>query len=131
MITPVWNGFCGTCGAPITRNKVPPPCHEKRMNCAACTKQVRINARANWRASHPEAERLHRRRVGRRRTERVRAESRELAEATGTKWTGEEEAFLMRNINVIPQREIALRLGRSMSSVEVKLWRLRSIDRAR
>ena len=121
-----WVGFCSKCFAQITRESAPPPCHQNRMRCKKCRKESRLKARANWIAKNPEPERKHRRRVIRRNTEKKRARSRELAESTGARWSGEEESFLLRNIGKMTQEQIGIALGRSLSSIEVKLWRLRS-----
>ncbi len=95
------------------------------MRCDKCRKNVRLRARENWRTGNPEKERLHRRRVGVRNAEKRRASSREIADSTGSKWSGADEHFLMKNIGTLTQREIGSVLGRSLSSVEVKIWRLR------
>ena len=121
-----WVGFCSKCLAEITRESAPPPCHQNRMRCKKCRNESRLKARANWIAKNPEAERKHRRKCIRRNTEKKRARSRELAESTGARWSGEEESFLLRNIGKMTQEQIGIALGRSFSSIEVKLWRLRS-----
>lgn len=125
-LAPCWACFCCDCSAEITRDRVPPPCHHNRMRCKKCRNEIRLKARANWIAKNPEAERKHRRKVGRRNTEKRRARSRDLAESTGARWSGEEESYLMRNIGKMTQEEIGTALGRSLSSIEVKLWRLRA-----
>ena len=121
-----WVGFCSKCFAEITRESAPLPCHQNRMRCKKCRNESRRKARANWIAKNPEPERKHRRRVIRRNTEKKRARSRELAESTGARWSGDEESFLLRNIGKMTQEKIGIALGRSLSSIEVKLWRLRS-----
>lgn len=121
-----WVGFCSKCFAEIIRESAPLPCHQNRMRCKKCRNESRLKARANWIAKNPEPERKHRRRVIRRNTEKKRARTRELAENTGTRWSGEEESFLLRNMGKMTQEEIGIALGRSFSSIEVKLWRLRS-----
>lgn len=126
----VWSGFCCECSAPITRANTPPPCHYKRMRCSNCRKAIRIRARATWILKNPEAERKHRRKAGRKNTEKRREKSRNFAENTGGKWSGDEEHFLLKSINKLTQLEIAVILGRSLSSIQMKIWRLRSTHEA-
>ena len=120
-----WLGVCGLCSAPITRQKVPPPCHEKRMTCAACKKVARKRARANWAQKNPEKNRKYKRAKARRHTELRRHASRKHAEKARAIWSDADAQFLLENASLMTQAELGLALGRSLSAIETKLWRLR------
>ena len=117
---------CCNCGTDTYRTPdSAPPCHHKRMKCVACKLANDRKSRKAWAVAHPEKERKHRRRVSKRRHERVREETRLLAHSTGFRWTASDEDFVTQNLGVLSYPEIAKKLGRSLSSVEMKIWRMR------
>lgn len=125
--TPTTKVMCSFCGADTGKSSESvPACHRKRLSCINCKKQARDRARAAWAERNPDAEKAQRARLFARKHERVRAETRARASNKGLRWTAAEDARLVEALSCGSYRSAAREMRRSLSSVEVRIWRIRN-----
>ena len=128
-----WIGHCSGCGCSVTRSVQPPPCHVNRLKCDECKKRTHmLHARAWSKRNHGyEAKRQklpHRKRAALEGSLRRNRGSQSNATQSGQRWGDVEDCWLLKNAKSMTEAKLADCLGRSIKSIEARLWRLRSVE---
>lgn len=123
-------GHCSGCGEKVTRDKMPPPCHVKRLKCDKCKHDTHMKHARRWAKDNKQYERdrrklPHRRRLSVEGNLARNRKSQKKATQSRQPWGVVEDCWLLENAGRMTEMQLAEHLGRSMRAIEMRLWRLR------
>ena len=129
-----WLGRCSGCGVEISRQKAPPPCHVKRMKCKKCKHETHMKHARAWAKKNKKYERdrkqmPHRKAMALEGNLARNRRSQSKATMTRQPWGIVEDCWLLENAGKMTEIKLGEHLGRSMRSIEMRLWRLRRAER--